>query len=79
MQKQVEIYLPDGLEMAGSHDVDALHYECKPDVNIWPGAMLICNRSTAAWNRFRPRCPLRHRHPAPATPGPTPAAGNFKP
>ena len=37
MQKQVEIYLPDGLEMAGSHDVDALHYECKLDVNIWPG------------------------------------------
>jgi hypothetical protein len=31
--KAGRIYLPDGLEMAGSHDVDALHYECKLDVN----------------------------------------------
>jgi hypothetical protein len=35
--KHVEIYLPAGMKMAGTIDVDALHDECELDEDIWPG------------------------------------------
>jgi len=35
--RQAEIYLPEGMKVAGTLDVDALHHECKLDEDIWPG------------------------------------------
>lgn len=37
--KHVDITLPDGMKMAGTQDVDALHHECELDEDIWPGVL----------------------------------------
>ena len=42
--RQVEIYLPAGMKMAGTIDVDALHHECELDEDIWPGVYVDAQR-----------------------------------
>ena len=37
--KSVDIYLPDGMKMTGTRDVDALHHECELWEDIWPGVV----------------------------------------
>lgn len=37
--KHVDITLPEGMKMADTIDVDALHHECELDEDIWPGVV----------------------------------------